>query len=70
MNEGLCGSVISDLVIANSPCLEEVTFKTGSVQNINSVTISNNKKLNKISAENGAFRNANSLVMESKIVMN
>ena len=70
VNADLCGSVTSDLVIANSPCLEEVTFKTGSVQNINSVTISNNEKLNKINAENGAFRNAKSLVMESMIVMN
>ena len=53
VNEGLCNSIESDLMLCDNPCLQEIVIKKNSLQNLNSLKISNNTVLKSIETEDG-----------------
>ena len=83
VNEGMCNTMTSDLVIADSPCLEEIIVKKNALNNLNSLTIDSNNILVKIETENGiydssapqgekdigAFLNVTRVVIKSRMII-
>ena len=83
VNEGMCNSMTSDLVIANAFCLKEFIVKKNALNNLNSLTIDSNNKLVKIETENGvydssapqgekdigAFLNVKTVVIKSRMII-
>ena len=55
VNEGRCNSMTSDLTISNYRCLQSITVKKNSLNNLNSLTISNIPHLNSIVTEDSAL---------------
>ena len=76
VNENVCNTVNSSLIISNYPCLEYILIKKQSFMNTESVTISNNPKLKEIRTEgitvftsdnyyHGVFLHTNSVTISS-----
>ena len=53
MNEGLCNSITSDLVIENMFCLESITVMKNSLKKVNKLTVTNNENLLSFTTEHG-----------------
>ena len=56
VNDNLCNSITTELVISNSNCLQYIYVKTNSLRNIISLTVSNNPSLSSIVTEMYALR--------------
>ena len=53
VNEGLCNSLTSNLILSDNPWLESIDIKKNSLKNLNSLVIINNTQLSSIVTEDG-----------------
>lgn len=67
VNDNLCNSITTELVISNSNCLQYIYVKTSSFRNIISLTISNNPSLSSFITEMYAFQYLDYLTISSML---
>ena len=70
INEGLCNSMRSDLIISNYPCLQSIVLKRNTLKYLNSFVISNNPQLTTLTIEDGTWYSDTNIESVSAFVNN